>query len=409
MGREYDTIIIGGGASGMMAAISAARSGRRRILVLEKNEGLGRKVLVTGNGRGNLTNIDLDIEYYHGHNVKFAYSGLNQFDNYATMNFFEELGVKLKVEEDGRVFPVSDQASSIVEVLTYEMDRLEVETLCSTRVTDLILSRRGGLEVRTGRERFRAKKVILCAGGCSYPQLGSAGDGFKLAAKLGHNITPIHQALVPLEVKGNWYHKLQGVKIEVELKLLRAGREIKRFKDQLLFTHYGISGPVVLNSSRDILDMLDDPEFEVTINFFPTRTKEDIDKLLIERWHQRPTKSLAFSFVGLLPKKLAPVLLRRMGISDLEREVSQVRRETRLEIASCFTHWALEIKGSCPFTEAMVTAGGIDTLQVDSKTMESQLVEGLFFAGEILDIDGDSGGYNLQFAWSSGFVAGINQ
>lgn len=405
---SHQTIVVGGGAAGLVAAISAARRKQGSVLVIEKNEAIGRKVLVTGNGRCNLTNINLSPDKYYGENTKCLHNIFSQFSVNDTMQFFEELGVKLKTEPDGRVFPVTDQASTIVNSLAKEIYRYKVKTNFSERVIKLT-SIQNCWEVKTDKNIYQSKYVVLATGGKSYPQLGSTGDGFDIARQLGHRIIEPKPALVPLELAGNWFKKLQGIAADIELKLIHRRKTIAQEKGELLFTHFGISGPLVLDLSHLIIGSLPKPGFAVFLNFFPDYNNSiELSKFLKERWQSQPKKTLANSLNGLLPKKLCSVLLSELKLNP-DSQISQITKKEILLIAERLCNWQIIVKKPRSFRESIVTAGGVSMDEVNSRTMESSKAKGLYFAGEILDIDGISGGYNLQFAWSTGYLAGFSQ
>lgn len=404
--QPYQTIILGGGAAGLMAAITAARQ-EQNVLVIEKNNVLGRKILVTGNGRCNLTNLNITPDKYYGTNTKCLHSIFSRFSAQDTLAFFEALGVRLKTESDGRVFPITNQASTVVDLLTEEISHLKINPALGECVTALKPIKTGWL-VTTAKGTYQGKRVIVALGGKSYPQLGSTGDGFDIARRLGHRIIEPRPALVPLELEDNWFHKLQGVKSDVELTMTVQDKTITQQTGELLFTHYGISGPVILDLSRLITDYLRHPDKTVTINFFPGYNAERLRQLLTERGQAQPHKTMVNSLLGLLPKKLCSVLLTELKLPT-EKPVHQISPKDLHRIADRFTHWPLMVKKSRPFTESMVTAGGVALDEVNTRTMESLKAKGLYLAGEMLDIDGVSGGYNLQFAWSTGYLAGMEK
>ena len=401
--EQYQTIVVGGGAAGLMAAITSAKQGFKTAII-EKNKALGRKILVTGNGRCNLTNTDISPDKYYGQNTKCLHSIFKRFSSKDVMEFFEQLGVQFKTEEAGRIFPVTNQASTIVDLLIEEVERLGIKTCLQESIKSLT-PLRDSWKVETYKGEFQADKVILAVGGKSYPLLGTTGDGFVLAHKLGHRIIEPRPALVPLELVSNWFHKLQGVKSDVELTLTMQGKTVAKESGELIFTHYGISGPIVLNLSRLLVDYLGKPGSEVFISFFPAQDVEGLKGLLSKRWQAHPQKTLANSLIGLLPKKLCDVLTTELKLAD--RQVSQLTKKDVQFIAERLIRWPITIKRPRSFDEAMVTAGGVAMDEINTRTMESLKAKGLYLAGEILDIDGVSGGYNLQFAWSTGYIAGL--
>ena len=402
----FGVAVVGGGAAGLTAAIAARRKGAN-VVILERMDRVGKKILATGNGRCNLSNTDLSIDNYHGDNPKFAYSALSRFDFNQTMEFFERLGVTCKVEEGGKVYPASDQASSVLDVLRHELETLEVETICGAGVKDISGSREGFV-LSLGEERYiQARRVIIATGGRAAPNLGSNGSGYGLAEKFGHTILEPFPALVQLKLGAEFLKQISGIKFIGEAELLAGGRSLARAGGEILFTDYGISGPPVFCLSRTAGECLRRGEkIMLKVCLISYMTGEELDAYLYNRLQQQAHKTLAFSFVGFINKRLAPVLLRQAGIDDVNKPASQVTAEERKRILSILQDWRFEVTGTNSWQSAQVTAGGVDVRDINQKTMESRLVPGLYFAGEVMDIDGACGGYNLQWAWSSGFVAG---
>jgi predicted Rossmann fold flavoprotein len=399
---QYQTIIIGGGAAGLIASISAARR-KQNVLIIEKNNSLGQKILVSGNGRCNLTNINLSIDKYYGENTRCLHNIFSQFSYNNTIEFFEELGVNLKTEPDGRVFPASDQASTVLEALERELSRLRVKIKLGERVTKLCPNKTGW-QVITDKNTYQTKSVILTTGGKSYPQLGTSGDGYDIARKSGHKIIEPRPALVPLELEGNWFREIQGIQVNIEMTIKQHKRLVAQKSGELLFAHFGISGPVVLNLSRVIVDLLSKPDLIILVNFLPNFKNPDDFISLLEN---QPKKTLLNALIKFMPKKLGLALLKELKI-NFNKQVSQTAKKEMQLISYEFSKWRLQIKRPRSFKESMVTAGGVAMNEINPKTMESLKTQGLYFAGEILDIDGISGGYNLQFAWSTGYLAGIS-
>jgi predicted Rossmann fold flavoprotein len=398
---QYQVIIIGGGAAGMVAGISAAQSKpKQNILIIEKNWILGKKVFVTGNGRCNLTNINLSPDKYYGENTKCLYNIFNQFSAGDTITFFNKLGVKFKTEKDGRVFPVTDTASTIVDVLSKELSRQNVRVYVNERVVKLVPDK-NGWQIKTDKNIYETKSVIVATGGKSYPQSGSTGDGYDIARQLGHRIIEPRPALVSLELEGNLFKKLQGVKTNVTLTLTIRRKVVTSSAGELLFTHFGISGPVVLDMSRLIIDSLNTSNFIVSVNFLADSKTGDLATLF--KTHSK--KTLVNTLSLIMPKQLCSVLLSELKI-DFDKQASQITKNEMRFITERLTNWELYVKGARSFEESMVTAGGIAMDEVNPRTMESLKAKGVYFAGEVLDIDGISGGYNLQFAWSTGYLAG---
>lgn len=398
--------VIGGGAAGMMAALAAGRAGAT-VTVLEKNQRVGRKLLATGNGRCNLTNIDLQITRYHGRRPKFAHGALSRFDQHRTIAFFEKLGVAHKVEAGGKVFPVSNQASSVLDVLRYALEENGVHTLPEFNVRSLRPRGRGfRIKAADGR-RFEADRVIITTGGRAGPQFGSTGDGHRLAEELGHRIVEPFPALVQLRLKHHIFKHLRGIKFEGAVEIPAGGKTTDRAVGEILFTDYGVSGPPVFDVSRTAGALLQRGETPVLkLSLVANQSREELDGLLIRRFTDQPRKTLAFSFVGFLPKRLGEVVLKEAGIEDPRRIVATLTAPERQRIVDILRDWRFEITGANSWSAAQVTAGGIDVRDINPKTMASKLVPGVHFAGEVVDIDGDCGGFNLQWAWSSGWVAG---
>lgn len=399
-------IVVGGGAAGLVAAIAARRRGAD-VTILEKNPRVGRKLLATGNGRCNLTNVNLSIANYHGQNPRFAHGALSRFDVEKTIDFFEGLGITPRVEEAGKVFPASGQASSVLDVLRYELEETGVKVVCEAPVGRIARSgREFSIILEDGRE-FRAGRVILAAGGRAAPSLGSNGSGYRLAQGLGHRIIEPFPALVQLKLASKFLKQIQGVKFEGEAAIIVKERAVQRAFGEILFTEYGISGPPVFCLSRKAGEHMKQGEkVFLKVVLVNTLSPEELEQYLAKRFLAGPGKGLAFSFVGFLNKKLAPVVLKEAGITDVNKPAGQVSAGELKRISRVLQDWRFEVTGTTSWPAAQVTAGGLDVSEVDSRTMESKLVPGLYFAGEILDIDGDCGGYNLQWAWSSGFVAG---
>jgi predicted Rossmann fold flavoprotein len=313
----------------------------------------------------------------------------------------------LKTEKDGRVFPSSDQASTILNSLVQEITRLKIKLNLNERVTGLTHIE-SGWKVITNKNTYWSKSVILATGGKSYPQLGSTGDGFDIVKQLGHRIIEPKPALVPLELTGNWFNELQGVKTNVEITLKSQGKTIARQTGEILFTHFGISGPVVLDLSHLIIECLPKPDIIVSVNFLPGYNSNQLNQFLNSIWLNQPRKTLANSLSGLMPKKLVSVLLNEMKMIETLK-VNQLTKKDKHSFTERLSKWQLAVKRPRSFDESMVTAGGVSMNEINTRTMESLKVKGLYLAGEVLDIDGISGGYNLQFAWSTGYLAGLQE
>lgn len=401
--------VIGGGPAGMMAACSAAYHGAS-VVLLEKKERLGRKLGITGKGRCNLTSsLDLDqfIQGYAG-NGKFLYSALHAFSNQDLMDFFCSRGLELKVERGQRIFPASDQAHDVVCILQQELQRLKIEVLTEAGV-DLLKPRGTGFSIKCGSTEYHAQKVIMATGGLSYPGTGSTGDGYKWARSLGHTIIDLRPGLVPLVAQEDWIPTLKGLSLKnVKAASYRAdGKRINSEFGEMLFTHFGLSGPIILSMSRDIGDHLHQTGEAVTvaIDLKPALTVEQLEARLQRDLDRYARRHFINSLNDLLPRKLIPVIVSLSGIEP-HQESGQIKKEQRRHLAELLKALPVTITATRPVAEAIVTAGGVDTKEVDPRTMESRLHKNLFFAGEILDVDGYTGGFNLQAAFSTGYLAG---
>ncbi len=403
---EKHVLIIGGGAAGLVAAIAAARNGAR-VTVLEKMDRVGKKILATGNGRCNFTNINMDLKFFHGNNVKFAQGILEDFNLEQCINFFEYLGIAHKVEEEGRVFPRSDQASSLLNVLRYELNKLGIREECNRQV--VAIHKKGDkfhLHLKNG-QIIKGDRVVVATGGRAAPQLGSMGEGHKLAEKLGHRITKVFPALVQLKLEADFLRRIQGVKFKGLASLALDNRILRQERGEILFTNYGISGPPILQLSRGAAEeLLKGNKPQLLLDIYPDFTRDELLDLINIRRAYQPQKNLEFSFVGLINNRLIPVILKEAGIEDSNIKSAQVSNKELANIVDILKEWTLTISGTQSWQNAQTTGGGVDVDQIDSKSLQSKLVKGLYFAGEVVDIDGDCGGYNLQWAWSSGYVAG---
>lgn len=401
----YKIAVVGGGAAGITAAIAARRKGAS-VTILESNQRIGRKILATGNGRCNLTNINTSIANYHGSNPRFVFSALSQFGVEQTLTFFERLGVAHKVEEAGKVFPFSLQASSVLDVLRYELDETGVEVLCGAEVVGINHNSRGfTIAFRSGGE-FKADRVIISTGGKAAPHFGSTGSGYALALSLGHSVVEPFPALVQLKLASDYLKQIKGIKFEGTAEVVSENKSLQAASGEILFTEYGISGPPILTLSRKTGECLKKNQRPwLKLVLLDSFTTGELEALLAERFINNPGKTLAFSFVGFLNKQLSPVILKEAGV-DPNMIAGQVTDAELKKIAHILLDWRFPITGTTSWPAAQVTAGGVDVREIDGRTMESKIVSKLYFAGEVMDIDGDCGGYNLQWAWSSGYVAG---
>lgn len=401
-------VVIGGGAAGMMAAITAAMKGKD-VTLIEKNEKLGKKLFITGKGRCNLT-TDKDIEEIIKNittNSRFMYSSLYTFTNYDLMKMVEDGGVKLKVERGGRVFPQSDKSSDIIKCFEKYLNENGVKIMLSTKVTDIIEFKGAvwGVEIN-GNEKIKCDSVIIATGGKSYPLTGSTGDGYVFAKKLGHNITEIRPSLVPLVAEEEWVKDLMGLSLKnVEISVKHKNKVIYNDFGEMLFTHFGVSGPIILSVSRKVIDLLPQ-KVEVYIDLKPALDHNELDKRIVRDFENYKNKQFKNSLNELLPSKLIPVIINLSGINP-EKQVNSITKEERKNLVKLLKEFKITIIGTRPIDEAIITAGGVDVKEVDPSTMESKIVKGLYFAGEILDVDALTGGFNLQIAFSTGYCAGF--
>lgn len=409
MGMEQ-VIVIGGGAAGMIAAGTAASFGKK-VLLLEKNEKLGKKIFITGKGRCNITNTG-DIEELLEHitkNKNFMYSAFYTFSNEEIINLLHRYGVPTKVERGNRVFPCSDKSSDVIKALTEYMNSNHVEIRLHTEVKDILIDKHQikGVILKDNKKLF-CDKLIVATGGLSYPTTGSTGDGYRFAQKSGHHIVPLKPALVPLETEERWVKDLQGLSLKnVSLHIFKNNKKIHEEFGEMLFTHFGISGPIVLSTSNYIAKHLNNSKLTATINLKPALEESILDKRIQRDFEKYSKKQLKNALEDLLPSKLIPIIIKLSEIPE-DKHVNQISKEERKKLLETITSLPLTIRGTRPIAEAIITSGGIDVKEINPSTMESKYVSGLFFAGEILDVEGLTGGYNLQIAFSTGYLAGIN-
>jgi predicted Rossmann fold flavoprotein len=404
-------IVVGGGASGMMAAIKAAQSGKE-VLLIERNEKLGKKIFITGKGRCNVTSnkeIEDIIKNIPG-NGNFMYSALYTFSNFDLMKLIEAKGVKLKVERGDRVFPESDKSSDIIKCFERYLSENKVEVLLKTRVIEILTEGNKILGVKTDNNRtYNCDSLILATGGKSYSATGSSGDGYNFARELGHSIIELKPSLVPLIAKEEWVPSLMGLSLKnVELSVKKNKKTVYSDFGEMLFTHFGISGPIVLSASRKIVDLLDrDKEVEVTIDLKPALDFEELDRRILRDFEKCINKQFKNSLNELLPQKLIAVIVDLSGINP-DKAVNVISREERQRLVKLIKTFTVTVNGARSVEEAIITRGGVNIKEVDPSTMESKLIKGLFIVGEVLDVDGVTGGFNLQIAFSTGFSAGLN-
>ena len=405
-----NVVITGGGPAGMMAAITAARRGFKVTLV-EKNEKLGKKLFITGKGRCNITNAGDSEDLFNSivTNRKFMFSSFNGFSNYDTLGFFDELGLHIKIERGNRVFPESDHSSDVIGALNRELKRLSVDVRLNTEVKDIIVNdgKATGVVIKcSGKEStIQADNVIVATGGNSYQSTGSTGDGYRFARKLGHSVTPILPALVPFNVAEDWESDLQGLSLKnVSIAVLDGKQEIYSDFGEMLFTHFGVSGPLILSASSFAARRIKEHPLKLIIDLKPALSQEQLDERILRDFDEEKNKAFKNSLDKLLPKKMIPVIVRLSDI-DGNKKVNEITKQERQRLVSLIKGLELTLTGLRGFNEAIITQGGINVREINPTTMESKLVKNLYFAGEVLDVDALTGGFNLQVAWSTGYAA----
>lgn len=401
---EFDGIVIGGGPAGMFAAITAAKRGQK-VLLLERNDRLGKKLLITGKGRCNVTNDCSGQEVLQNtpRNGRFLYSAMDAFPPEKIMAFFQENGCPLKTERGNRVFPITDKSQSILECLQKELRRCHV-TVKTARVCQILTEEGVVTGVKTQKETLRAKWVILATGGASYPTTGSTGDGYTMAEALGHTVVAPQGSLVPLETAGTDAQDMQGLSLRnVGVKLVNNKKKVL-YKDfgELLFTHFGISGPTVLSASCH----LKGEQCRLMIDLKPALEENKLDDRILRDLDMYQNRSMENALTDLLPRSMIPVVLRRLDI-DPNLQANSLTRQKRRALVELLKAFDLEITGKRPVAEAIITSGGIKVSEIDPKTMASKKVPRLYFAGEVIDCDAYTGGFNLQIAWATAYAAGM--
>lgn len=411
-------IVIGGGPAGMMSAIKSSEQGNEVILI-EKNNVLGKKLAITGKGRCNITSslsIDEFIKNTPG-NGRFLYSVFNSFTNLDIINFIEKQGIKTKVERGNRIFPVTDNAKDVVNCFVKKIKEQKIKVILNTEVTEILKNNENvAIGIKTKNETIKGDKIILATGGKSYPLTGSTGDGYKIAKKLGHTVTELKPSLVPLTTYEEELHKnLQGLSLKnVEIKMIDISKNKEIYKDfgEMLFTHFGVSGPIILSASshlvryKNITELLKNRQIKILIDFKPALTPEKLNQRILRDFEEQKNKSFKNSLDMLLPQKLIPEIIIRSEI-DPEEKVNSITKEQREKLVNLLKRFEITIKDFRPIEDAIITAGGINIKEINPKTMESKIIKNLYFAGEIIDVDAYTGGFNLQIAYSTGYVAGM--
>ena len=401
---KTEIAVIGGGASGLMAAITAKKSGKE-VIILERKDRILKKVLITGNGRCNITNVNANISNYFGKNISSVENILNRFTPQDTMDFFNELGIVCNEENRGKVYPLSGQASSVVDALRFEAEKLgiKIETEFYVRKIE-----KDGFKFKIyseDKKKIEAGRVILAAGGQSYPELGSNGSGFELAKELGHSVTKLSPSIVQLKTEKNQVKGLQGIKTDVAVTAYGDNKKICTYDGELLFTDYGISGNVVFNISF-VMPLYKNVEFE--IDFMEKFDYNELYEMLKERKRILSHLTMENYFNGMINKKLGQFLSKVSGIEKLSKPVKDLNDSEIRKLCTVLKKYRIKILDTTGFRNAQVTAGGVSLDEVNSETLESRIVKGLYFSGEVLDVYGECGGFNLQWAWASGYIAGKN-
>lgn len=406
-------IVIGGGAAGMMAAIAAGEKGHD-VLLLEKNEKLGKKIYITGKGRCNITNA-CDMEDFFKNvvrNPKFLYSACYSFDPYAVMALLEEEGCKVKIERGERVFPVSDHASDVIAALKRRLMKLNVTILLNAKVKQLLIGKDDqGNDKVTGVSMadgitHPADNVIIATGALSYPTTGSDGDGYKMAEMSGHAVTGLKPALVPFNIKEEWCKELQGLSLKnIRISLINNNVEIYSDFGEMLFTHFGVSGPVILSASSYYANKASEGETLLHLDLKPALTIEQLDKRVLHDFEENINKQFKNALQKLFPVKLIPIMIELSGIPE-DKKVNEISKEERLRFVNLIKDMKMTVTGTRGFNEAIITQGGISVKDINPSTMKSKKIKGLSFAGEVIDVDALTGGFNLQIAWATGYLAG---
>ena len=409
-------VVIGGGPAGMMAAITSAEQ-RNEVILVEKNNSLGKKLLITGKGRCNITSSLEMSEFIKNTpgNGRFLYSAFENYTNQDIIAFLAKQGLKVKEERGNRIFPVTDRSLDVLNCFKNKLNELKVKIMYNSKVEEIIVQNNKIVGVKTNKETIKAEKVILATGGKSYSSTGSTGDGYKLAMKLGHTVTTIKPSLVPLVTyEKNICQNMQGLSLRnVKISIKEETRTIYEDFGEMLFTHFGVSGPTILSGSahlvryKNIEQLLKDQKIKLHIDLKPALTPEKLDERILRDFDQLKNKQFKNSLDKLLPQKMINTIIDISGINP-EKKVNEITKQERRNLVNLLKNFELTIKDFRPIEEAIITSGGINIKEVNPKTMESKIINGLYFAGEILDVDSYTGGFNLQIAYSTGYTAGMN-
>jgi predicted Rossmann fold flavoprotein len=405
---KHSLIIIGGGAAGLTAALMAKDLGID-VAVIEGTDRVGKKILTTGNGRCNISNENIDISRYHSEDSYFPKHILASFSSTDTVDFFAYLGMPLVTLDGGKMFPMSMQASSVLDILRFALEEKNIPVYVNTKVKEIIKETNGFKLYSTDNAKYQCKKLIIATGGKSAPKTGSDGSGYTLAKQLGHSIVSTVPALVQLKLDYNRLKALSGVKFDGYAEIFVNNKAVQKEFGEILFTDYGISGPPILSLSRTAsYGLSKNDRISLTIDMLPTISSEALPEFLENHWSVFGSRGVHDSFIGIINKKIIPIILKEAKIEDINKPCCNLDWKERNAIYALLKQWKFEVSGTNSFTNAQVTAGGINTKEVNPETLESNITPNLYFAGEVLDVDGDCGGFNLQWAWSSGAIAAKN-
>lgn len=416
-------VVIGGGPAGMMAAITA-KENNNKVIIIEKNNLLGKKLLITGKGRCNITS-SLEMEDFIKNtpgNGMFLYSAYQRYTNKDIINFIEKQGIKVKEERGNRIFPITDKSIDVLKCFTKKIEELNIEVKYNTVAEKILTENMSGINkvvgIKTNKEIIKANKIILATGGKSYKLTGSTGDGYKMAEMLGHKITSIKPSLVPLEIyEKEQCKELQGLSLKnVAIKIFDTEKDKKIYEDfgEMIFTHFGISGPIILSASahlvryKNIEELLHNKKISLILDLKPALDEKKLNDRILRDFSEQKNKQFKNSLDKLLPRKLIPVIIEKSGI-NADKKINEISKKEREKLVKTIKEYIVKIKDFRPIDEAIITSGGISIKEINPKTMESKKVSGLYFAGEIIDVDAYTGGFNLQIAYSTGYVAGLNQ
>ena len=410
-------IVIGGGPAGMMAAITAAEYGNE-VIIIEKNSDFGKKLLITGKGRCNITSSLYMSDFIKNTpgNGQFLYSAFQNYTNTDIIEFLKRQGLEVKEERGNRIFPITDKSIDVLNCFKRKINELNIKKLFNTRVEKILIQNNNILGVRTDKEIIKTEKIILATGGKSYPLTGSTGDGYSIASSLGHKIIPIKPSLVPLIIyEKNECKEMQGISLKnTGIKINDESKNKLIYEDfgEMIFTHFGISGPIILSSSahlvryKEIDDLMKKRQIKLYIDLKPALTEEKLDDRILRDFKEFKNKQFKHSLDKLLPQKMIPIIIEKSCINE-NKKVNEITKEERKKLVNCLKKFELTIKDFRPVEEAIITSGGINVKEINPKTMESKIIKGLYFAGEIIDVDSYTGGFNLQIAYSTGYTAGM--